>query len=381
MTKPPPLGVYVHWPYCARICPYCDFNVYKNRDIDVARWSDALIKDLGHWGVRTQGRKLTSLYFGGGTPSLAAVPIIESVINTCERLWGFEDNPEITLEANPTDAEQSRFKDFVDVGVNRLSLGVQSLRDEALKFLGRDHNAAAARKAIKTAQAAFPRVTFDLIYARPNQSLDDWRQELQEALSFGVKHLSLYQLTIEQGTAFAKQVSTNRWAPASEDACAEQFELAQELTAAAGLSAYEVSNHAAPGYQSKHNLLYWRYQDYVGVGPGAHGRLTLDGERIATETCAKPADYLNKIETTGAGAALIETLNAEAQLVERLTMGLRLQEGVTLYADDQFYADEARADRLQRAIDDGFLTHECGRLRATAEGRRLLNRLLYELVG
>ncbi len=373
-----PLGVYVHWPFCARICPYCDFNVYKNGNVDPGLWIAALTRDLEHWAAQTPKRKLSSLYFGGGTPSLAPVAVIEAVIKTCDRLWGFEPMVEITLEANPTDAEQSRFRDFAKTGVNRLSLGVQSLDDGALKFLGRNHTASSAINALALAQKNFERVTFDLIYARPNQSLTDWRQELSRALEFGASHLSLYQLTIEPGTAFDKQVNAQRWQPPEEALCADQFDLAQELTSAAGLPAYEISNHAAPDDQSHHNLIYWRYQDYIGVGPGAHGRLTIDNARVATETVAQPNDYLDLSKT---GVSLIETLNSEAQLVERLTMGLRLTEGITLYADDPFYQIEERTSKLQQAIDDGLLMLQCGRLTATRNGRLVLNRLLYELLG
>lgn len=378
MNKPPPLGVYVHWPYCARICPYCDFNVYKNKHVDADHWAAALISELEHWAARAPKRPLTSLYFGGGTPSLMPPAVLESVIDACARLWGFEPQVEITLEANPTDAEQSLFTAFERAGVNRLSLGVQSFNDEALTFLGRNHNGGEARRAITMAQQTFDRITFDLIYGRPDQSINAWRDELNEALSFSPIHLSLYQLTIEPGTAFAKAVDAGRWRPVDEETSAAQFNLAQEMTADAGLPAYEISNHAAPGAESRHNLLYWRYHDYIGVGPGAHGRLTTGDKRIATETLRNPKEYL---EATGAGMVTEEVLDDEAQLVERLTMGLRLVEGVTLYADDYFYTDERRVDRLQGAIDEGLLTHDCGRLRATENGRRVLNRLLYELLG
>lgn len=368
-------GVYVHWPYCARICPYCDFNVYKNKPVDADAWAAALTRDLARNAARTGARKLSSLYFGGGTPSLMPLSVIESVIGACARLWGFEDNAEITLEANPTDAEQSRFEAFAGAGVNRLSLGVQSLRDDALKFLGRDHDAAAARRAIDAAQASFARVTFDLIYARPGQTLDGWRKELAEALTLGAAHLSLYQLTIEAGTAFATAVAKGRWAPAGDDLCADMFDAAQEMTAAAGLPAYEISNHAAQGQESRHNLVYWTYGDYVGVGPGAHGRLTEAGVRIATETPLSPEDYL-------AGAPHDETaLSAAETAMERLSMGLRLHRGIPFADGDPFFADAVAYERLDRLIGDGLIEWDGTTLTATADGRRILNRVLYELFG
>ncbi len=376
MKIQPQLGIYIHWPYCARICPYCDFNVYKNRQIDAPRWRAALTRELEYWAAHTKGRKLTSLYFGGGTPSLAPLSVIEGVTDACERLWGFEDKPEITIESNPTDAEQERFETFAKAGVNRLSLGVQSLRDDALKFLGRDHNAMSARRAIETAQRVFDRVTFDLIYARPRQSIDEWRRELGEALATGATHLSLYQLTIEPGTAFSKAVERGAWAPVSDDDCADFYDLAQQMTAAAGLAAYEVSNHAAPGDQSRHNLIYWRYADYIGAGPGAHGRLTLDDRRIATETVERPDAYLQAVEETGTGAQTQDTLDENAQLTERLAMGLRLVEGIAFKKDDTFFEDDTRASRLQECIEDGLLIFDGARLCASDQGRRTLNAVL-----
>ncbi|WP_375201938.1 radical SAM family heme chaperone HemW [Hyphococcus sp.] len=368
-----PLGVYVHWPYCARICPYCDFNVYKNRAIDADAWIAALTRDLEKYAARTPGQKLTSLYFGGGTPSLAPLPVIESVIDTCAHLWGFEGGAEITLEANPTDAEQSRFDGFASAGVNRLSLGVQSLRDDALKFLGRDHDAESAKRAIEAAQAAFPRITFDLIYGRPGQPLQDWRDELSEALALGAPHLSLYQLTIEPGTAFAKAVDKGRWTPPEDDVTADMYEAAQEMTAGAGLPAYEISNHAKPGEESRHNLVYWTYGDYVGVGPGAHGRLTENGARIATETPLAPKDYLD-------GAPHMETtLSASEATIERLSMGLRLRNGIPFTEADAFFTEAGSYERLDRLIGDGLLAWDGDLLVATDDGRRILNRILYEL--
>jgi oxygen-independent coproporphyrinogen-3 oxidase len=370
-----PLGVYVHWPYCARICPYCDFNVYKNREIDEGAWIAALTRDLEAYAARTTGRKLSSLYFGGGTPSLAPVAVIESVIENCARLWGFEPGAEISLEANPTDAEQSRFEAFANAGVTRLSLGVQSLRDEALEFLGRDHDADSAVRAIEAAQQSFSRVTFDLIYARPGQTLAEWRTELSEALTLGVTHLSLYQLTIEPGTAFAKAVDKGRWTPTDEDLCADMFDAAQEMTAAAGLPAYEISNHAAPGEESRHNLIYWNYGDYIGAGPGAHGRLSEDGARIETVAALAPKDYL-------AGAPFAEnTLSKREAAMERLSMGLRLVRGMPFSRGDAYFDEPDAQRKLDMLIGDQLLEWDGSTLAATADGRRILNRVLYELFG
>ncbi len=376
-----PIGLYIHWPFCTAICPYCDFNVYRDRGVDAAAWSAALVADLEYWAARIVRRPLVSIYFGGGTPSLAPVSVINDVIAAADRLFGLEQRAEITLEANPKDASEDRLRAFADAGVNRLSLGVQSFDDTALQFLGRDHDGRAARRAIGLAQKIFPSSTFDLIYGRSNQSDDDWRAELSEALRFSPTHLSLYQLTIEPGTAFATQVKKNRWAPADDETQARHFEIAREKTAAAGLNAYEISNYSAAGAESRHNLLYWRYQDYIGIGPGAHGRLSIDGARIATKAVDRPAHYLSQIKSAGNSVETEEGLDDDAQLIERLSMGLRLTEGVPLYADDYFYRDDGRARRLRRFIDDGYLSLDCGTLRTTDKGRPVLNRLLYELLG
>lgn len=375
----PKLGVYVHWPFCARICPYCDFNVYKHRGVDSARWTAALIRDLEHWAARTRGRRLTSLYFGGGTPSLMPVAVLEGVIEACDRIWGFAEAPEITLESNPTDAERDLFAAFNGAGINRLSLGVQSFDDEALAFLGRNHDGVSARRGVDLALNIFGNVTFDLIYALPGQSALGWREELAAALAIGAPHLSLYQLTIEPGTAFDKAVERGRWRPPDENLAADLFDIAQEMTAAAGLPAYEISNHARPGAESKHNLLYWRYADYVGVGPGAHGRLSLVGERIATETPLRPEDYLSLVETSGCGANLEVSLDAEAQLVEKTTMGLRLAEGVALSPADQT-ALGRRILQAEALAAEGYLRLDGRTLKATPDGRRLLNAVLSRLL-
>lgn len=369
-------GVYVHWPFCARICPYCDFNVHRDRGVDAARWSAALVRELQYWAERTGGRRLTSLYFGGGTPSLAPLSTIEAVIAACERLWGFEAGPEITLEANPSGAELGRFAAFRSAGIGRLSLGVQSLDDAALRFLGRDHDGAGALRAIDAAMAAFPRVTADFIYARPGQSIDRWRDELSRAIATGLRHLSLYQLTIESGTAFARAVSKNRWAPADEDLAADLFDLTQEMTAAAGLPAYEISNHAARGEESRHNRIYWRQGDYVGVGPGAHGRVTFGGKRLETETEKAPAAYLRRVEASGCGAVVNNPLTDEDILAERLAMGLRTLEGARLSADER----AALADPIGDLSAQGLVARRSDGIVATADGRRILNRVLAALL-
>lgn len=353
MTRP--FGVYVHWPYCTRLCPYCDFNIYKDRGVDAARWSAALTCDLGYWAALTPERRLTSLYFGGGTPGIAPPAVIEAVIDAADRLWGFDAGA---------------------AGANRLSLGVQSFDDAALKFLGRDHDAKTARAAIEAARAAFPRVTADFIYARPGQAIDQWAEELRAALATGLTHLSLYQLTIEPGTAFGRQVARGRWAPADDDRSADLFDLTQEMTAAAGLPAYEISNHAAAGDESRHNFLYWRQDDYVGVGPGAHARLTIDGARRAIETALDPNDYLKRVEEQGCGAALDEELSATDIFTERLAMGLRTREGVSLTAPEW----ESLAAPLAQLSVDGLLTRSGEQLLATADGRRLLDTLLASLL-
>ncbi len=369
-------SVYVHWPFCARICPYCDFNVYRDRGVDASRWASALTRELEYWAEKTEGRQLTSLYFGGGTPSLAPLAVIEAVIASCERLWGFGEDPEITIEANPTYAELGRFAGIRAAGVNRLSLGVQSLDDAALKFLGRDHDGAAALQAIERAMAAFPRVTADFIYALPGQTLDHWTDELRRAIATGLRHLSLYQLTIEGGTAFDRAVSKKRWAPADEEIAADLFDLTQEITAAAGLPAYEISNHAARGYESRHNFIYWRQGDYVGAGPGAHGRLTAGGNRVATVTELNPSRYLALVEKSGAGVVLNDPLSDEDALTERLAMGLRTTEGVAL-AD---IGQNVLASKIEAQIAGGFLIIERDRLIATQSGRRLLNAVLANLL-
>lgn len=369
----PPLGVYVHWPYCARICPYCDFNVYKRRDIDAQQWSDALIRDLKRYAAVTPTRPLTSLYFGGGTPSLAPLSVLEAVINACAEIWGFRRNAEITVEANPTSAEKEDFKNFARTGVTRLSLGAQSLRDEALTFLDRDHNAREARAAIDLALGLFPKSSFDLIYALPEQTVDDWTRELRDAISIGPRHLSLYQLTIEPGTAFERAVARGAWTPPADGLAADMFDATQILTAELGLPAYEISNHARPEDMSQHNSLYWSGGDYIGVGPGAHGRLSTSDGRLATQTERAPEHYL-------AGRRGDEDLLSTKEiLTESLAMGLRTVEGCRLTPSLHEHL-AAKSETLSLLIGDGLLQIDDQALRATSAGRRVLNALVSELI-
>ncbi|MEO1015791.1 MAG: radical SAM family heme chaperone HemW [Pseudomonadota bacterium] len=363
------LAVYIHWPYCERICPYCDFNVYRNRDVDADRWTSALIGTIAAWRQRTGPRRLASIYFGGGTPSLAPTETIARVIDACRTEWEPTEDVEITLEANPTDAERARFDAFRNAGVNRLSLGVQSFDDDALRLLGRNHGRIEARNALDAALEAFEHVTFDLIYALPGQTSADWRAALREALSIGAPHLSAYQLTIEQGTAFQKAVARGDWRPPDGDASADLFDITQDETARAGLVAYEVSNHAREGRQSRHNLAYWRGRDYLGVGPGAHGRLTENGARVATETLRRPEVYLAATEKDGLGLCVDEALSPEDALAERVTMGLRTTEGVRLTSSD----DQRLANRIAPLQGEGLLVRRDDALIATPTGRRVLN--------
>lgn len=371
----PSLGVYVHWPYCARICPYCDFNVYKARPVDEQGWIDAFVRDLGYWAGRTRGRRLTSLYFGGGTPSLAPLRVIEAVIVACTNLWGFLPGPEITIEANPSDACPARFSALAALGVNRLSLGVQSLRDDALRFLGRNHTVRDAYRALDTAQAVFPVTGMDLIYARPGQTAGEWQAELGQALDTGVRHLSLYQLTVGPGTAFARQVAKKRWVPAGDEECADQFDLAQDMTRDAGMPPYEISSFAAGTDHSRHNRLYWTFQDYIGIGPGAHGRITENGRRLATLTERCPDTYRN-----GACPPRLSALTEDEQVVERISCGLRLYEGMVLERSDPFFRRPEAMEKLDRLVAGGFVSWTGTRLAATRQGIPLLDRILYDLL-
>lgn len=373
-------GIYIHWPFCAAKCPYCDFNSHVSRDIDQPRWRAALVRALEHEASRTPGRQVDTVFFGGGTPSLMPPETVAACIEAVERLWGLAPGAEVSLEANPTSVEAGRFRGYAAAGVNRVSMGVQALNDADLKALGRMHSVAEARAAFDIARSVFDRVSFDLIYARMGQTEAAWRAELSEALAMAVDHLSLYQLTIEAGTRFADLYRLGKLSVPDEDRAAAMYDITQEVCSMAGLPAYEVSNHARPGSESRHNLIYWRYGDYVGVGPGAHGRLTLHGGRIATETLLAPVPWLDACEADGTGIAVESTLTGAEQAAEYLMMSLRLSEG----SDPARYAalagEPLAASRVGGMVELGMLQDREDRLVATAQGRLLLNAVLGELL-
>lgn len=373
-------ALYIHWPFCAKKCPYCDFNSHVRASVDVAGWQAALIADMRAEAEVAGGEALTSIFFGGGTPSLMPPALVAALLAEAEALWGFDPAIEITLEANPSSVETANFAALAGAGVNRVSLGVQSLDDAELKFLGRLHGADEALAALETAQAHFARVSFDMIYALPGDTPELWEQRLARALGFGTGHLSLYQLTIEPGTRFASDVRRGRLTPLGDDEAAELFDLTQDLTAAAGLPAYETSNHARPGEESRHNLAYWRYQDYAGIGPGAHGRRG----GVATVRHKKPENFLKAVREQGNGIAEARTLAVADQAAEALLMGLRLTEGVDLAALSARFAlplaglvDEAA---LARLVSLGLMWREGERIGVAPEGRSLLDSLLAEVV-
>ncbi|WP_010215955.1 radical SAM family heme chaperone HemW [Sphingomonas sp. PAMC 26621] len=338
---PPPLALYVHWPFCVSKCPYCDFNSHVRDVVDQDAWRKALLADLRHEADALPGRRLGSIFFGGGTPSLMPPETVAAVIDAATAYWPPEPDIEITLEANPSSVEAARFADIARAGVNRVSLGLQALDDDALRFLGRAHDVTEGLDALATAQAAFARVSFDLIYARPGQRIDAWEAELARAIAFGTEHLSLYQLTIEPGTRFATEAAAGRIVIPDGDSAADLFEATRAMTAAAGLPAYEISNHARLGAESRHNLVYWRYRDYAGVGPGAHGRRG----GLATARHKKPENWIGAVARNGHGAQIEEPLVPADRATEALLMGLRLREGVDL----------ARIARLGETSVDGLI--------------------------
>ncbi|MBW6507685.1 MAG: radical SAM family heme chaperone HemW [Rhodobacteraceae bacterium] len=374
-------GLYIHWPFCASKCPYCDFNSHVATKIDQNRWLRAYLAEIDRIGAETRGRVLNTVFFGGGTPSLMDPAIVHGVLDRVRATWVMANDLEVTLEANPGSVEAGRFRGYADAGVNRLSMGVQALNDTDLRRLGRMHSVAEARAAFDIAGAAIERVSFDLIYARQDQTLADWKLELRQALAMAVGHFSLYQLTIEEGTVFgARRAAGKLRGLPPDDAAADMYLATQDICAAAGVPAYEVSNHARPGQESRHNLIYWRYGDYAGIGPGAHGRLTLAGARWGTEAPRAPGAWLEQVEAGRPGELPRERLSARDQGSELLLMGLRLGEGVDMarYASVSGVGlPESAVNRLQglRVIEVSG-----GTIKATTTGRPILNAILRDLL-
>ena len=374
-------ALYIHWPFCAKKCPYCDFNSHVRNSVDVAAWQVALMADLrAEAAVAGGGEALTSIFFGGGTPSLMPPALVDALLAEAERLWGFDPAIEITLEANPSSVEAANFAALAGAGINRVSLGVQSLDDAELRFLGRLHGAHEALVALDTAQAHFARVSFDMIYALPGHTPELWHDRLTRALGFGTGHMSLYQLTIEPGTRFASDVRRGRLVPLDDDEAAELFDITQSLTSAAGLPAYETSNHARPGEESRHNLAYWRYQDYAGIGPGAHGRRG----GVATVRHKKPENFLAAVARQGDGIAEARSLSVAEQAAEALLMGLRLTEGLDLAALGARFGLQrdglVDGSALERLRGLGLVWVEGSRIGVAPPGRGLLDALLADLV-
>ena len=370
------LALYVHWPFCVSKCPYCDFNSHVRAEIDHDVWRDALLVDLAHEASLLDGRQLTSIFFGGGTPSLMDAGTVEAVIAAASAHWPAAENIEITLEANPNSVEAARFADLATAGVNRLSLGLQSFDDRALRFLGRAHSAREGFRALEIAQRNFRRVSFDLIYALPGDTEDSWSATLAQAMSLGTSHLSLYQLTIEPGTRFATMVANHQFEPLGADAAAALYELTDAMTSEAGMPGYEISNHARRGQESRHNLTYWRYGDYAGIGPGAHGRR----RGMRTVRHKKPENFLSAVSRNGHGVAEEAPLSAVEAADEALVMGLRLAEGVDGAAlSERFGLPILDWERVDRLVESGHLARDASRIALTARGRLLLDHILGEV--
>ena len=379
-TPDPGFGIYIHWPFCKSKCPYCDFNSHVRETIDQVRWRRALLAELAHYAGETPGREVTSIFFGGGTPSLMDPQTAGELIAVVKRQWETAPNLEVTLEANPTSSEAGRFAAYAAAGVNRVSLGVQALNDGDLAFLGREHDTAEALEAVALARAEFARVSFDLIYARPGQTAAAWAEELRRALGEGCSHLSLYQLTIEQNTTFHARARRGELPLADPEVAADLFEATQATLLAEGLPAYEISNHARPGEACRHNLTYWRAGDYLGIGPGAHGRITLESGKVATRQHRAPEIWLATVEQAGHATRTRKALDSGDRLTELLMMGLRLAEGIDRAAFRRELAAEPEelleGQRLRALADAGYLVLDDSGLRATATGRIRLDSLL-----
>ena len=374
-------GLYIHWPFCQSKCPYCDFNSHVATRVDQKRWQAAFLAELDRTSWETAGRILQSVFFGGGTPSLMDPDLVAAILDKVRTCWPMSNDPEITLEANPTSVEAGRFADYRLAGVNRVSIGVQALNDDALRQLGRMHSAKEAVRAIEIAQTTFPRFNFDLIYARQGQSLADWDQELSEAFALSPRHLSLYQLTIEEGTVFHERNRRGQLGSLpDEDLAADLYLLTQARCEAAGLPGYEVSNHAAAGEESRHNLTYWRGGDYIGVGPGAHGRLSVAGTRIATEALRSPEAWLGAVENQGHGELPRHELTPHDAGSEYCLMGLRLRDGLSLGRFEQISGRTLDHERIDNLVSNGLLHPDPERLRVTLAGMLVLNAILRDLL-
>jgi len=373
------LAVYIHWPYCARICPYCDFNVYKQKRDDALL--GAILEDLKAWRARSGEREIVSIHFGGGTPSLMSERDMGAAVQMVDALWGVTGETEIAVEANPGDADAARWRGYRAAGINRLSLGVQSFDDSVLKRLGRDHDGVGAKAALALALEIFPNVSADIIFGHIGQSAAHLRAELKTLLSCAPHHISAYQLTIEEGTAFARAESRGQGRAVDSDTSADLYELACRTLAEAGYDAYEVSNHAKPGYRSRHNLAYWQGGDYVGVGPGAHGRLTAGGMRHATVAAKRPDDYAARVAETGSGLKVNEPLSRADHASEYLMMGLRITDGISLITYEDYAGAPLPKARLTALESMGLIKLTGERLRATTAGRLVLNTVSSKLLG
>ncbi|MEP2531660.1 radical SAM family heme chaperone HemW [Shimia sp.] len=373
-------GLYIHWPFCQAKCPYCDFNSHVAPKIDQLRWFRAYISELDRVAEETKGRVLSSIFFGGGTPSLMDPDIVAGILDHVRTLWPSANELEITLEANPGSVEAGRFAAYRDGGVNRISMGIQALNDRDLQRLGRIHTVAEGRKAFEIARTTFDRVSFDLIYARQDQTLHDWKTELTEALAMSIDHLSLYQLTIETGTAFGDRYARGKLRGLPEDdLAADMYEMTQDMCAKAGRLPYEVSNYAETGSESRHNLIYWRYGDYAGIGPGAHARLTINGNRLAIENWRNPTKWLDMAEA-GNGESVRDAVDLEGQAAEFLLMGLRLSEGVDLGRYQSLAGREMSGNRVDALLELGLISIDNQRLKVQPSGRMVLNSVLTELL-
>lgn len=374
-------GLYIHWPFCQSKCPYCDFNSHVAAHIDQRAWATAYLSEIDRIALTTGDRLLNTVFFGGGTPSLMDPETVAALLARIRARWTTANDFEVTLEANPSSVEAGRFRAYASAGINRISMGIQALNDADLKRLGRLHSVAEGRAAFDIARATFDRVSFDLIYARQFQTLAQWREELSQALSMAVDHLSLYQLTIESGTAFgARHAQGGLKGLPDDEISADMYMITQEICDAHNMPAYEISNHARNGAQSRHNLIYWRYGDYAGIGPGAHGRLTTDSARIATQTPLQPQTWLDQVNTTGHGESPPQTIPRDEQALEYLMMSLRLTEGADVKRYQTLAGQPLPENRIDSLVADGFMTKSGDRIAATVTGRPILNALLRELL-